>query len=270
MDLTVISGLSDTHCHLDLDAFDSDRENVIERARQAGVTRILDPGVDQFSSQMAIRLSEKYSEIYTAVGIHPNEDAYPGVLPDWVEELASNYKKIVAIGEIGLDYYRDRTPRDEQRNVFIEQLRLARKLELPVIIHNRQASMDLIPILKEWHAELVNSASPLINRPGVLHSFSADATTARQAIEMDFYIGITGPITFRNSVDLQAVIAEIPLERLLLETDAPFMAPHPHRGRRNEPSYLPFIAEKVASLQNQPLSVVVKTTSANARRLFKW
>ncbi len=270
MDLPVAAHISDTHCHLDLDAFDADRAEVIDRARQAGIHRMLDPGVDQASSQMAIRLAEHNAEIFAAVGMHPNEDLYPGELPDWVEELAANYKKVVAIGEIGLDYYRDRTPRDDQRKLFTEQLQLARKLQLPVVIHNRQASQDLLPILKEWHAELVSSNSPLIDRPGVLHSFSADAQTASQAIELGFFIGITGPVTYRNAAELQAVVAGLPLDRLLLETDAPFMAPHPHRGRRNEPAYLWNTAEKIASIRNQPLSVVVETTSANARRLFKW
>jgi TatD DNase family protein len=191
-------------------------------------------------------------------------------LPDWIEELASTHKKVVAIGEIGLDYYRDRTPREIQRKLFIEQLQLARKLQLPVVIHNRQASGDLLPILREWQADLVRSQSPLVERPGVLHSFSADAQTASQAIELGFFIGITGPVTFRHSEDLRQVVAGLPLDRLLLETDSPFMAPHPHRGRRNEPAYLWHTAEKIASIRNQPLALVVETTSANARRLFKW
>ena len=270
MDLPVTVPIADTHCHLDLDAFDIDRAEVIDRARQAGVNRILDPGVDQVSSQTAIRLAEKNPEIFAAVGVHPNEELYPGDLPDWVEELASNHKKVVAIGEIGLDYYRDRTPREDQRKLFIEQLQLARKLQLPVVIHNRQASEDLLPILKDWHADLVSSQSPLTDRPGVLHSFSADEQTASQAMELGFFIGITGPVTFRNSEQLRAVVAGLPLDRMLLETDAPFLAPHPHRGRRNEPAYLWHTAEKIASIRNQPLSVVVETTSANARRLFKW
>jgi TatD DNase family protein len=270
VDLPVKAHISDTHCHLDLDAFDTDRVDVIDRARQAGVNRMLDPGVDQVSSQTAIRLAEKNLEIFAAVGLHPNEELYPGDMPDWVEELASTHKKVVAIGEIGLDYYRDRTPREIQRKLFIEELQLARKLQLPVVIHNRQASEDLLPILKEWQADLVSSKSPLVERPGVLHSFSADAQTASQAIELGFFIGITGPVTFRHSEGLREVVAGLPLDRLLLETDAPFMAPHPHRGRRNEPAYLWHTAEKIASILNQPLAVVVETTSANARRLFKW
>jgi TatD DNase family protein len=270
VDLPVIANLSDTHCHLDLDAFDTDRLEVIERSRQTGIIRILDPGVDQISSQNAIRLAEKYSEIYAAVGIHPNEDIYPGDLPDWVEELASNRKKVVAIGEIGLDYYRDRTPREDQRKVFVEQLELASKLGLPVIIHNRLAASDLLPILTDWHADLVDKRSPLVERPGVLHSFSGDAGLAARALELGFYFGVSGPITFRKSEELREVVAGLPLDRLLLETDAPFMAPHPHRGRRNEPAYLRHTAEQIAFIQNQPLSMVVETTSENARRLFKW
>ncbi len=270
MDFPLVYSLSDTHCHLDLEAFNPDREEVITRARQAGISRILDLGVDQISSQAAIHLAEKHTEIYAAVGLHPNENNFSGKMPDWVEELASNHKKVVAIGEIGLDYYRDRTPHADQRIIFIEQLQLARALALPVVIHNRLASTDLLPILKEWRADLVKSDSPLVERPGVLHSFSADAQTASQALEMGFYIGVSGPITFRNSQELQAVIAGLPLERILLETDAPFMAPHPHRGRRNEPAFLYNTAEKIAIIRNQPLSVVIETTTANASRLFKW
>jgi TatD DNase family protein len=270
VDLPVNITLCDTHCHLDLEAFDSDRIEVIERARQADITRILDPGVDQLSSQAAIRLAEKYIEIYAAVGIHPNEDINPGSLPDWLEELASTHKKVVAIGEIGLDYYRERTPREDQLKLFGEQLQLAHKLELPVIIHNRQASADLLAILEEWHTDLVAAASPLVGRAGVMHSFSADVQTADRALELGFFIGITGPVTFRNSEELWRVVAGLPLERLLLETDAPFLAPHPHRGRRNEPSYLRYTAEKIALIRNQPLPEVVEVTSANARRLFKW
>ena len=270
MDFPVVYSLSDTHCHMDLEAFNPDREEVLNRARQAGISRILDLGVDQISSQAAIHLAEEHTEIYAAVGLHPNENNFSGKMPDWVEELASNHKKVVAIGEIGLDYYRDRTPHADQRIIFIEQLQLARALALPVVIHNRLASTDLLPILKEWRADLVKSDSPLIERPGVLHSFSADAQTATQALEMGFYIGVSGPITFRNSQELQSVIAGLPLERILLETDAPFMAPHPHRGRRNEPAFLYNTAEKVAIIRNQPLSVVIETTTANASRLFKW
>lgn len=269
MDLPVSPHYSDTHCHLDLEAFDDDRVEVLERAREAGINRILDPGVDQFSCQKAILLSEKHPEVYAAVGLHPNERIYSGELPDWVEELAANHKKVVAIGEIGLDYYRDRTPRDDQRALFIAQLELARKLQLPVVIHNRKASNDLLAILKDWHAQVAND-SILSGRLGVLHSFSADEQTAFQALEIGFFIGITGPITFRNSAELQAVVATLPMDRLLLETDGPFMAPHPHRGRRNEPAYLRFTAEKIATIKNQPLPVVLETTAQNARRLFKW
>ncbi len=270
MDLPAIANLSDTHCHLDLDAFDADRMEVVERSRQAGITRILDPGVDQISSQNAIRLAEKVPEIYAAVGMHPNEDMYPGDVTDWVEELASNRKKVVAIGEIGLDYYRDRTPREDQRKVFVQQLQLAGGLGLPVVIHNRLAGMDLLPILEDWHADLVNKGSPLVERPGVLHSFSGNVELAVRALEMGFFIGVSGPITFRKSDELREMVASLPLDRLLLETDAPFMAPHPHRGRRNEPAYLRHTAEKIALVQNQPLSVIVEKTSENARRLFKW
>jgi TatD DNase family protein len=270
VDFPIDVHLSDTHCHLDVDAFDADREQVLERAKQVGISRILNPGVDQYSSQAAIRLAEKHTEIFAAVGLHPNEDIYPGNMPDWVEELASNHKKVVAIGEIGLDYYRDRTPREDQRRVFEGQLQLAGKLELPVVIHNRQAFQDLLAILADWQADLAGKNSPLIGRMGVFHSFSGDPHMASKALELGFYIGITGPITFRKAEELQEVVTGLPLERLLLETDAPFMAPHPHRGRRNEPAYLRYTVEKIAMIRNQPLSLVAAMTSDNAKRLFKW
>ncbi len=271
-----LPALADTHCHLDFQAFDEDRDEVLKRARQAGLVQLLNPGIDLGTSRAAVRLANMYAEVYAAVGVHPNDaltwDA--GTLPT-LRELASTGEavarsKVVAIGEIGLDYYRDWAPRDRQRQVLLDQLELAAELELPVVIHNRQAAPDLLPILADWQAGLAAAGSPLAGRPGVLHSFSDAWEVAQEAIRLNFYIGINGPVTFRNAAGLQQVVARLPAAHLLIETDAPFLSPHPHRGQRNEPGRVRLIAEKIAELHQVPLSVMVEATSINAERLFHW
>lgn len=261
---------TDTHCHLDFDEFLDDRDQVVERARANGLERILNPGIDLETSQAAIALAEQYPEVYAAVGIHPNSASiWASSLFGEIAELAK-YPKVVAIGEIGLDYYRDHTPRELQRQALIEQLNLALKINLPVILHNRNASNDILGILKDWTTQLVKVGSKLIAQPGVLHSYSDNLDVAQKAILLGFFIGITGPVTFRNAVGLQNVVKSLPIEKLLIETDAPFLAPHPVRGRRNEPSYIIKVAEKIAELKGLPLSDVANITTANANRLFHW
>lgn len=262
--------LVDTHCHLDFESFDDDREAVLARAQEAGVLRMVNPGVDLASSQAALRLAERYPGVYAAVGVHPNDAA--GWVDSSLEELRAlaGRDKVVAIGEIGLDYYRDTTPRDLQKRIFKEQLDLAAEMGLPVIVHNREATDDLLEILEDWHKKLENSSLALSARPGVLHSYSGDATQARRAISLGFRIGFTGPVTFRNAPDLQEVAAELSLENLLVETDAPFLAPHPKRGRRNEPANVRLIAEKLAELQGESIEAVAQITTANAGQLFLW
>lgn len=262
--------LADTHCHLNFYTFDDDREQVVERARQAGVQRILNPGIDLGTSRSALELSEIYPEIYVAVGIHPNDAlAFDQETIGQLRGYISS-PKVVAIGEIGLDYYHEDAPYDVQQQVLQSQLELAAEANLPVIIHNRQSSDDLLRILTGWHEDLVHRGSALAERPGVLHSFSGDEETALKAAAMKFYIGITGPVTFRNAAVLQQVVAAVPLSSLLIETDSPFLTPAPHRGQRNEPAYVSLVAEKIASIKKEPLPVVAETTSANARRLFLW
>jgi TatD DNase family protein len=265
-----VINFTDTHCHLDFDAFDEDRSAVLERARQSGIVRILIPGIDVDSCIKAIRLTEEHEEIYAAVGIHPNSaNAWVDHTYATLEEMADR-PKVVAIGEIGLDYYRDRTPRALQKKIFQQQLELAADLELPVVIHNRDATDDVLKILSKWHVNLVESKSALQFRPGVLHSYSATLKYANRAMEASYYVGITGPVTFKNALDLQAVVSELPLNRLLIETDAPFLSPHPLRGRRNEPANVRMVAEKIAMLKNQSLKVVARQTSVNANHLFNW
>lgn len=260
---------SDTHCHLYLDQFNPDRGTVIKRAWKAGITWILNPGIDLETSQKAIMLSKSHPKrINAAVGIHPNvgQPWNPNVLQD-IRTL-SQEPEVVAIGEIGLDYFRQHTSIEQQKIMFQAQLNLAAELGLPVVLHNRDSIEDLLAILSTWHRNLIRSNNPLAERPGVLHSYSADLDSAQAVIEMNFYIGISGPVTFTNAPDRKSVTKNLPLTHLLLETDAPYLAPHPHRGKRNEPSYIPLIAEEIARLHQISLQEVAQVTYANAHYLF--
>ncbi len=268
MMVPAVGVLADTHCHLDFNAFDSDRSEVIERARQAGVTRIMDPGIDLETSRAAVRLADMYAEVYASIGVHPNSaTTWDASSLAELKDLAM-HPKVVAVGEIGLDYYRQRAPHNLQQQVFRQQLDLAAELGLPVVIHNREAGADTLSILKTWCTKLVGT--PLAERPGVLHSYAGDEPTALQALQLGFWLGITGPVTFRNASEQQRLVADLPLERLLIETDSPFLTPHPHRGRRNEPAFVRLVAEKIAELQKQPIEKVFEFTTASAERLFCW
>ncbi len=262
--------LVDTHCHLNFDEFEQDRQQVIERSRAAGVCKILIPGIDLETSRSAIKLALDYPEIYAAVGVHPNS----GI--EWTNNTLSNLKqlaaekKVVAIGEIGLDYYRTFTLKGLQRQIFMAQLELAAELGLPVIIHNRQATDDILEILTAWHQSLIGHGSKLADHPGVLHSFSANVDAAKSLCKMNFKLGITGPVTYRNSTVMQSVVISLPLEDLLIETDAPYLTPHPFRGKRNEPANVRIVAEKVSEIKNYPMETVANTTSITAEQLFDW
>lgn len=270
--------LTDTHCHLDLEKFDADRNDVLRRAQEAGLTRILIPGITLKSSRAIVKLAESQPLLFAAVGVHPNDSNTwdPQTIPA-LRELAVSLK-VVAIGEIGLDYYWEAAPRDHQREVLQQQLNLAAELQLPVVLHVREkddtqdgdCAQDMIQILQEWVNRLRVEKNPLANAPGVLHSFSGTRQTAEKAIALHFYIGITGPVTYKNAEKRQEVLASLPLDRLLVETDAPYLAPHPKRGQRNEPAYVYFTAEKLASLHSLPLDQVAETTTINAARLFAW
>jgi TatD DNase family protein len=262
--------LTDTHCHLDFTSFDNDRMQVLDRGRQAGVGRILMPGINLGSSRKTVELATCDESLFAGVGFHPNESAQWDLRSyEELHKLAANHK-VVAIGEIGLDYFRDRAPRELQRKVFQDQLNLAQETELPVVIHNRQASEDLLSILSDWHAGLKGCGSKLVERPGVLHSFSEDFEYAIRAMEINFYLGITGPVTFQNAQDLRKVVASLPLDKILIETDAPFLTPHPFRGKRNEPSYVRLVAQQIAELHDETLSIVAQTTTKNANMVFNW
>ena len=262
---------SDTHCHMDFNRFDDDREQTLKRAWKAGLVWILNPAIDLPTGQAAIDLAKRYpGKISAAIGIHPNigEPWTADILPTLRAQAAQ--PGVVAVGEIGLDYYRQHTPFDQQRMMFREQLKLAEELNLPVIIHNRDASHDVMAILTEWHAGLTRAGHPLKDRPGVLHSFSDDLETGLAAIAMHFCLGITGPVTFSNAPDRKAIVRNLPLDHLLLETDSPYLTPHPHRGKRNEPAYIPLIAEEIARLHDTSPKEVAEITYANAKRLFQF
>jgi TatD DNase family protein len=251
----------DTHCHLDFDNFDIDRDEVLERAINSGVKNIVVPAIDLSSCHKVISLAEKYESIYAAVGIHPNSSAT--WQPSWLAQIKNlaNHDKVVAIGEIGLDYYRDYSPRSIQVEAFRDQVNLAAEIGLPVIVHNRDSDDDLLEIL--LNSNLVNSP-----RPGVLHSFSSKTATANEALDSGFYIGFTGPITFKNAAGLRQVVKMIPLDRILLETDAPFLAPQAVRGKRNEPSYLRHTAEKMGEILGLDYAEIAIQTTKNAEYLF--
>jgi len=260
---------TDTHCHLDFDRFSEDRPQVLKRAWKAGLVWILNPGIDLHTNQAPQVLKHAHpQQISASVGIHPNFGLpwTADILPTLREQASQ--PGVVAIGEIGLDYYRQHTPFNQQRRMFEAQLTLAQELNLPVILHNRDSAQDLLQILKSWHQGLVETNHPLAERPGVFHSFSADQSTAIAAMEMNFYIGISGPVTFTNAVERKTITSNLPLERLLLETDAPYLTPHPHRGKRNEPAYIPLIAEEIARLHHTSPKQVAEITYTNACRLF--
>ena len=257
--------LTDTHCHLDFYDFDNDRKLVLERAWDIGIIRILIPGIDLPSSRAAIALAEAYQPIFVAVGVHPNSaNKWDMRSIGFLDELCS-HPKVVAIGEIGLDYYREWTPPALQKRIFIEQLNLASHLNLPVVIHTRNAS----PEDRDCIADTLDLIAAT-EVTGVLHSFSGNIAEAEYAIGLGFYIGITGPVTFNNSVELQKVVASTPLNRLLIETDSPFLSPVPYRGKRNEPGNVRHIAEKIGEIHNKSISTVAKVTTENASRLFNW
>ena len=270
--------LTDTHCHLDLDRFDEDRTAVIERAEKAGLVRILIPALSVTSSLSIVKLAESHPVLFAAVGVHPTETS--DFRPETLDNLrkASSHSKVKAIGEIGLDYYWESASHQVQRQALKEQLDLAVELELPVVIHLREkedadhgpCAEDAMRILEEWVAGLGSDKEALRQNPGVLHSFSGSLETAQRGIGLNFYIGVTGPVTFKNAKRKQEMIAQLPLEKLLIESDAPYLAPHPHRGRRNEPAFVYEIADKIAQLQSRNLEEVAAITTGNAARLFSW
>jgi TatD DNase family protein len=259
-----MSMLIDSHAHLDMPHFDADRDAVVARARQAGVAAILTLGVDEASSQRAVALARQYEGVFAAVGIHPHEakhatpEAYK-TLMRLAREPEAN--RIIAWGEIGLDYHYDHSPRDIQQREFRRQIRMARELDLPVCVHSREAHDDVLTLLEEEKA---------IDVGVVMHCFSADAQVARRCLELGFYLSFAGPVTFTNARALCAVVPLVPDDRLLIETDAPYLSPHPWRGRehRNEPARVAVIAARLAELRGVSVEVVGRLATRNFARLF--
>ncbi|WP_182504029.1 TatD family hydrolase [Peribacillus huizhouensis] len=251
--------LFDTHVHLNDKQFDEDLEEVIQRTKETGVSNMVVVGFDRPTIIRAMELVEKYDFIYAAVGWHP-VDAVDMTDEDlnWIEDLAL-HPKVVAIGEMGLDYHWDKSPKDIQKDVFRKQIKLAKKVKLPIIIHNREATADIVEILKEENAHEVG---------GIMHCFSGSPEIAKECLEMNFYISLGGPVTFKNAKKPKEVAAEIPLDRLLIETDCPYLAPHPFRGKRNEPAYVKLVAEQIAEIKEITFEEVAEATTRNAKKLF--
>jgi TatD DNase family protein len=253
--------LIDSHCHLDMEWYKEDLDDILARAKAHGIQSIISIGIDEKSSFAAVELAKKYPMIKASVGIHPHDVAQinDATYAHLQQLVAENREHIVAFGEIGLDYAKEYSPKDIQRHAFKEQLNLAKKLALPVIIHDRDAHEDCL--------ELLQAAAPFPHG-GVMHCFSGDTHLAENILALGFYISIPGVVTFKNGKELQETASRVPLESLLIETDGPFLAPIPWRGKRNEPSYLPYIAQKIAELKGVSIESVAKQTSLNTQRLF--
>ena len=254
----MVNGLIDTHCHIDEEAFDADREEVIARQQESGVERMIVPGVNAASIETVMQVCRAHpGYCYPALGLHPED-----VKDDWQEQLTiveqairDHRNELVAIGEIGLDYYWDKTYKEEQQEVLRLQMELAKELDLPVILHNREATEDIMRIVKE------------VGGRGVFHCFNGSRETAQQILDMGFYLGIGGVLTFKNS-KLAEKLDVVPLERIVLETDAPYMAPVPHRGERNESRFMIHVAERLAQVYNCSVEHIIEVTNANARQIF--
>lgn len=253
--------LIDTHTHLDDARYEADRDRVIARAHDAGVDRMITIGCDLATSRAAVSLAERYPFVYASVGVHPHEVKH--IAEGWYDGLRglAEHEKVVAYGEIGLDYHYNHSSPADQRTRFREQLQLARELRLPVVIHTREAQEDTIRILKdEWPPE----------GGGVFHCFSGDAWLAKDALELGFYVSFSGILTFQNAGMLRDIAKTVPMDRLLIETDCPYLTPVPHRGKRNEPGYVRHVAQTLGEiLPDLNVETIAEITAANARRLFK-
>ncbi|MFJ5672790.1 TatD family hydrolase [Bacillus safensis] len=252
--------LFDTHAHLNAEQYNEDLEQVIERAKSEKVEKIVVVGFDRPTITRAMELIEEYDFIYAAIGWHP-VDAIDMTDEDlaWIKDL-SQHEKVVAIGEMGLDYYWDKSPKDVQKEVFRRQIALAKEVNLPIVIHNRDATEDVMTILKEEGAAEVG---------GIMHCFTGSLETAKACMEMNFYISFGGPVTFKNAKKPKEVVKEIPSDKLLIETDCPYLTPVPFRGKRNEPSYVKYIAEQIAELREISFEELAELTTKNAKKVFR-
>lgn len=258
-DIEDIVVLTDTHTHVQMHQFSSDREQVIAAAFADGITRLIVPGIDVETSRQAVALAAAYrGRIFAGVGTHPHDATTLSDEAFAAQRELARSPGVVAIGEIGLDYYRDLSPRDIQRDALVRQFALARELDLPVILHNRESHADMVAHLREHGAGI----------RGVFHCFIGDKAMARDALDLGFYLSFAGPVTFPRNVELAEVAAWAPLDRILVETDSPYLAPPPFRGKRNEPRHVALVARRIADLRNIPLEELAVATSRNAAALF--
>lgn len=249
----------DSHAHLDDSRFDGDRDILIKSLKDNDIELVINIGADLQSSIDSLKLADKYDNIYATIGVHPH--SAKEVTEETLEEFRklAKHPKVVAIGEIGLDFYYDNSPRDIQRKWFREQLKLAKELNLPVVIHSREATKETYDIIKEEQDGTLR---------GVLHCFSASKEVAMEYIKLGFYISLAGPVTFKNARVAKEVAKAVPLDKLLIETDCPYLAPEPNRGRRNEPKYVRYVAEKITELRGIPVEEVAEQTRKNTKELF--
>jgi TatD DNase family protein len=252
--------LFDTHAHYNDARFDEDRDEVLSRVREGGVSLVLNAAADMDSVHSCIRLAEDYDFIYTSVGVHPHDAIH--ISEETIETLRreAEHVKVVAVGEIGLDYYYDNSPRDTQKYWFARQIGLARELGLPVIVHNRDAHEDSLRIVQQEGAKQVG---------GVFHCFTGSVEMARELLKLEFYISVGGPVTFKNARKLIEVVQYVPMDRILIETDCPYLTPEPHRGKRNESTYVRLVAERIAQIKGCTFEEIASVTLENGKRLFK-
>ena len=251
--------LIDSHAHLDDPKFNKDRDRLIKSLKQNDISLVINVGADVSSSIKSVKLADEYENIYAAVGVHPHsakemDDSTIDVLKAFAKR-----DKVVAIGEIGLDFHYDNSPRDIQRKWFIEQIKLAKELNMPIIVHSRDADQETFDILKEEADERLR---------GVLHCYSGSAEMAKDYIDLGFYISLAGPVTFKNARKPKEVAKVVPMDKLLIETDSPYLTPEPHRGKRNEPLYVRHVASMIAELRGMDFEDVGRITSENTKRLF--
>lgn len=259
--------LADTHCHLVWDTFRADLSDTIASATREGVRAILVPGIDLETSRQAVELARQHASVFAAVGIHPHEAS--GWNADTAAALRelSQAPKVVAIGEIGLDFYRNHSTPQSQHAAFSAQLELAAEVDLPVVVHSREAMDAVLDLLLPWSSSLSPERA---QQAGVLHAFSGDYQSAARAISGGFHIGIAGPLTYPKSAELRDLVARLPEDRIIIETDAPFLTPHPYRGKRNEPGFVRFVALELSRVKGRDLSWAAAATSRNAKTLFGW
>jgi len=249
----------DSHCHLDFDAFDGVRDEAVAEAVEAGVHTIVNIGIDLKTSRRSIELAERYDAVYATVGVHPHDSRTmtENVLAELFE--LADHPRVVAIGEIGLDYYRDHSPRDVQKRVFEQQLEMAVSKKMPIVIHTREAFEDTLAIVKRYAFDLPG---------GVFHCFPGDVVDARRVFDLGFIISVGGIITFKNS-GMSRMVAEVPLENVIIETDAPFLAPVPHRGKTNRPAYVQHVCRKLAEIRGESVREVSEITDRTCRKLYR-